>query len=120
MGEAVARLGGAAAPAGPVAPPPVTLPEPSDDAPPRPDDRVHATPPHRQEITVINKVPATFLYILKEQFGLMQRWLEPITRLAAGQEAKLEQVAAAIADLTAQYERTIERLENSRDQSLEE
>ncbi len=69
--------------------------------------------PRRQEITVINKVPATFLYVMKEQFELMKAWLEPLTRLTAGQDGQLTEVRRAVEHLTERYERTIRRLEQS-------
>ena len=32
----------------------------------------------RQEIRVVNKIPSTFLYVMKEQFALMKAWMEPL------------------------------------------
>lgn len=67
----------------------------------------------RQEITVVNKVPATFLFVLKEQFELMKAWLEPITRITAAQDDGLAQVRRSVERLTERYEETIRRLEKS-------
>ena len=66
-----------------------------------------------QQIHVVNKVPSTFLYVMKEQFELMKRWLEPMTRLTAQQDGELAEVRAAIERLNERYDQTIQRLERS-------
>ena len=35
---------------------------------------------------MVNKIPATFLYVMKEQFALMKGWLEPLTRITTDQD----------------------------------
>ena len=45
---------------------------------------VETTP---REIRVINKIPDTFLYVMKEQFGIMQAWMEPFAKVNARQDA---------------------------------
>lgn len=67
--------------------------------------------PAPQEIRITNKIPDTFLFILKEQFKLMQAWMEPITRTNADQDGRLDAVAGKLADLTQRYEEVIARLD---------
>jgi hypothetical protein len=83
-------------------------PVPPDAPPPAP--RAAAEP---QEIRVVNKVPATFLYVMKEQFELMKNWLEPLTRLTADQDSQLKIVQESLRKLASQYEQMVARLERS-------
>ena len=64
------------------------------------------------EIKVVNKVPATFLYVLKEQFDLMKGWLEPLTRITADQDEKLAQMSRSIENIVGRYDRIIDDLES--------
>ena len=81
-----------------------------DGHPPLPPHPHH--PP--QEIRIVNKVPATFLYVMKEQFELMKGWLEPLTRLTAEQDDKLATLTDALRDISQRYDGMIRRLESSR------
>jgi hypothetical protein len=64
-----------------------------------------------QEITVVNKIPATFLYVMKEQFALMKGWLEPLTRLTADQDDQLKGLHDKIEEVLGKYDTMIDRLE---------
>ena len=68
--------------------------------------------PH--EIRVINKIPSTFLYVMKEQFALMQGWLEPLTRLTADQDDQLKQLHTKVETIIEKYDTMIDRLEKNR------
>ncbi len=70
------------------------------------------SPPH--EIRVVNKVPSTFLYVMKEQFNLMKGWLEPLTRITADQDGQLKQLGATLQDMVTKYDTMIAKLERSR------
>ncbi len=67
-----------------------------------------------QEITVVNKIPATFLYVMKEQFELMKGWLEPLTRITADQDDQLKGLNTKIHELLGKYDAMIGRLEKNR------
>ncbi|MEM9019386.1 MAG: DNA repair ATPase [Planctomycetota bacterium] len=68
--------------------------------------------PH--EIKVINKIPATFLYVMKEQFNLMKGWLEPLTRITADQDDQLKELHVKIESVLMKYDTMIDRLEKAR------
>jgi len=72
------------------------------------------------EVRVINRVPETFLIVLKEQFNLMRSWLDPLVRLSTGQRAELDELRTALATLGDRYEQIIEQLERSAGRADEE
>ena len=102
LAEVVAQGGGTRAEARSAAPPP----EPVNG------------PPY--EIRVTNKVPDTFLYIIKEQFELMKHWLEPLTRITAHQDSQLEHLATSMQQIADRYDRLIDRLEATRPEKVAE
>ncbi|MEM7518396.1 MAG: hypothetical protein AAF368_15925 [Planctomycetota bacterium] len=63
---------------------------------------------------MINKIPATFLYVMKEQFKLMQAWMEPLTRITADQDDQLKQMRGSIQQIVSRYDDMIQRLEKKR------
>ncbi|MEM6258570.1 MAG: DNA repair ATPase [Planctomycetota bacterium] len=70
--------------------------------------------PSQQEITVVNKIPATFLYVMKEQFALMKGWLEPLTRITADQDDQLKGLHDKIEQVLGKYDTMIDRLEKNK------
>ena len=62
-------------------------------------------------ITVINKLPPTVVSILKHQFRLMNRWLEPIHRESEAQSEKLSAVETQIKECLKRYEKLIGSVE---------
>ncbi len=72
-----------------------------------------ASPGSPFEIRVVNKVPATFLYVMKEQFELMKAWMEPLGRLAASHEGPAQQIQASLQAITMRYDDIIQRLEKN-------
>jgi hypothetical protein len=68
----------------------------------------------QQEITVVNKIPATFLYVMKEQFALMKGWLEPLTRITADQDDQLKELHTKIETVLTKYDTMIDKLERNR------
>jgi DNA-directed RNA polymerase subunit L len=70
-----------------------------------------APAPVSQEIRVVNKIPATFLYVMKEQFNLMKGWLEPLTRITADQDDQLKSLHTKVETILEKYDTMIDRLE---------
>ena len=65
----------------------------------------------RQKIEVINKVPNAILNVLRNQFRVLQTWMEPILQLAATlPEAK--NFAQAAAATEANYKKLMEKMES--------
>ncbi|XAM01424.1 DNA repair ATPase [Phycisphaeraceae bacterium D3-23] len=77
----------------------------------RPDSH-HRDLPH--EIRVVNKIPSTFLYVMKEQFALMKGWLEPLTRITADQDDQLKSLHTKVETILDRYDTMIDRLEKNR------
>ncbi|MEM9415160.1 MAG: DNA repair ATPase [Planctomycetota bacterium] len=69
-----------------------------------------------QEIRVVNKIPSTFLYVMKEQFALMKGWLEPLTRITADQDDQLKSLHTKVETILDKYDTMIDRLEKNRPQ----
>jgi len=68
-----------------------------------------------REIRVINKIPDTFLYVMKEQFGIMQAWMEPFAKVNARQDQQLNELGESLKEIIGRYGKVIERLEGSRE-----
>jgi len=85
-----------------------TLPAP----PPSPETITGEPSPY--EIKVINKIPETFLLVMKQQFDLMKAWLEPMTRINASQDEDIRKIREAIDLLVNKYQKMIDRLESTR------
>ena len=66
-----------------------------------------------QEVRVINKIPDTFLYVMKEQFAIMQSWMEPFAKVNERQDQQLSELGETLKKLTDRWGRVIERLEAS-------
>lgn len=94
------------APAAPLKPTPEQS-EGSDRPDSQPPSHAHAS----QEIRVVNKIPATFLYVMKEQFALMKGWLEPLTRITADQDDQLKSLHTKVETILDKYDTMIDRLE---------
>ncbi len=65
------------------------------------------------EVRVVNKIPATFLYVMKEQFELMKSWMEPLTRITADQDDQLKHMRSSIEEIVGRYDDMIQRLEKN-------
>ena len=68
-------------------------------------------PADPNSITVVNKLPPTVVSILKHQFRLMNRWLEPIHRESEAQSEKLSALETQIKECLARYEKLIGSVE---------
>lgn len=68
-------------------------------------------PKDPNSITVVNKLPPTVVSILKHQFRLMNRWLEPIHRESETQSEKLSALETQIKECLSRYEKLIGSVE---------
>ena len=75
-------------------------------------------PRHLSEhkIEVVNKIPNVMLNVLRNQFRVLQTWMEPIMELASQNPAAKSFVAAAGAT-EANYQRLLDRLGNESEDS---
>ena len=69
------------------------------------------TAPH--EVKVVYKVPRVFLDVIKAQFSIMERWLEPVINLSEQQGADTDALAKNVDLAFKRYEALIERMETS-------
>jgi hypothetical protein len=63
------------------------------------------------EVRVVNKVPATFLYLLRAQFDLMRGWLDPLTKVNQHQDEQLYEIRKSLELMTQRYEKIITGLD---------
>ena len=70
-----------------------------------------STVPH--EVKVVYKVPRVFLDVIKAQFMIMERWLEPVIQLSEKQGADTDALAKNVDIAFKRYEALIERMETA-------
>ena len=63
------------------------------------------------EIRIVNKIPATFLYILRAQIDLMRGWLDPLTKVNDRQDGQLSAIRDQLVATTKRYEEIMATLE---------
>jgi hypothetical protein len=63
------------------------------------------------EVKIVNKVPATFLYILRAQFDLMRGWLDPLTKVNQRQDDQLAEIRSKLIEMANRYDHIIRGLE---------
>jgi len=59
--------------------------------------------------------PDTFLYVMKEQFGIMQAWMEPFAKVNARQDQQLTELGETLKEIIGRYDKVIKRLEQTRE-----
>ncbi|MEO2018554.1 MAG: DNA repair ATPase, partial [Fuerstiella sp.] len=69
--------------------------------------------PHK--ITVVNKIPPTVVGVLKQQFKLMNAWMEPIHSATQAQRKETRKLAKQLQECMNQYRKLIDRIENEGD-----
>ena len=69
------------------------------------------TAPH--EVKVVYKVPRVFLDVIKAQFMIMERWLEPVIQLSEKQGADTDALAKNVDLAFKRYEALIDRMETA-------
>jgi hypothetical protein len=104
-----------------VEPPPAAVPTPAaavpvpDAAAPASDvttDDEGAEPAEDpQKITIINRVPKVLTGIVKEQFALMNAWMEPIHQATQGQRSDMRQLEKKIDACLKAYQSLIDRID---------
>lgn len=67
--------------------------------------------PSAQQVQVVYKVPRVFLDVIKAQFLIMERWLEPVIQLSEKQGADTDTLAKNVDMAFKRYEALIERME---------
>ena len=70
------------------------------------------TPPAHQ-VQVVYKVPRVFLDVIKAQFMIMERWLEPVVKLSEQQGADTDALAKNVDLAFKRYEALIQRMETA-------
>ncbi len=65
------------------------------------------------QVEVVNKVPTTILSVLREQFRLMQGWLEPIQRQNTVVGTEIHTLRQTMENTLAAYKTLLERLEEA-------
>ncbi|MEO1981926.1 MAG: AAA family ATPase, partial [Fuerstiella sp.] len=77
------------------------------------DKQSRETLPHK--ITVVNKIPPTVVGVLKQQFKLMNAWMEPIHSATQAQRKETGKLAKQLQECMNQYRKLIDRIENDGD-----
>ena len=70
--------------------------------------------PGHQKITVINKLPRSFLRVLDTQFTLMENWMKPILESTQSQSTQMSELKASLDDCLANYQRLVNKLRSER------
>jgi hypothetical protein len=65
------------------------------------------------QVQVIYKVPRAFLDVIKAQFQIMERWLEPVAKLAEQQGADTSELVKNVDLAFKRYETLIQRMEGA-------
>ena len=66
-------------------------------------------------ITVVNKIPPTVVGVLKQQFKLMNAWMQPIHSATQAQRSDTRKLAKQLDECMSMYRTLIERIENRGD-----
>jgi len=66
----------------------------------------------RQRITIVNKIPPTVVGVLKQQFKLMNAWMQPIHEATSENRKGMRKLQSRLDDCLELYRRLIERIEN--------
>lgn len=74
---------------------------------------IPAPPAPLPQIEVVNKVPNTILSVLREQFRLMQHWLEPLNRQSATVGTEVQALRQTLQETLAGYKILVDRLEEA-------
>ncbi|MEO1995739.1 MAG: hypothetical protein ABGZ17_10740, partial [Planctomycetaceae bacterium] len=68
-----------------------------------------------QKITVINKLPRSFLRVLDSQFELMQNWMKPILESSQHQSAQMADLQSSLESCLQTYQRLVKKLKSDSD-----
>lgn len=84
--------------------------DPESSAPSRASSGVDSN-----EITVVNRIPKALTGILKEQFNMMNAWMEPIYRATSSHSGDLQELKERIEASLKSYEALIRRIDRNRE-----
>ncbi len=65
-------------------------------------------------ITVVNKIPPSLLKVLRQQFQLMEGWMEPLLKSSQAQQGEMKQLREQIETTLDDYERLIGQVRSSK------
>ena len=65
-------------------------------------------------ITVVNKIPPSLLKVLRQQFRLMEGWLEPLLNSSQAQQGELQLLREHLETTLEDYERLIGQVRDSK------
>ena len=65
-------------------------------------------------ITVVNKIPPSLLKVLRQQFRLMEGWLEPLLKSSQAQQGELQLLREHLETTLEDYERLIGQVRDSK------
>lgn len=63
------------------------------------------------QVTVVNRIPTTMVSVLKHQFRLMQRWLEPMHAATMEQQTEMRRLRDELNECVRSYRHLIDRIE---------
>jgi len=78
---------------------------------------ITVNPDGSQKITVVNKLPRSFLKVLDNQFELMQNWMKPILESSQNQSDQMVALQRSLESLLKKYERLVKKLQSERSNS---
>ena len=64
-----------------------------------------------QKITIVNKIPSTVISVLKQQFRLMNKWMQPIHEATQDQRAEMFELRNQLEECIDMYRKLIRRIE---------
>jgi len=68
-----------------------------------------------QTITVVNKIPQSLLKVLRQQFRLMEGWMEPILQHTSNQQDDMKELRQRLEKCLENYEQLIGKVQESRE-----
>ena len=79
---------------------------------PAPDATVSSPPgPGPYQVEVINRIPRVFLSIIREQFLLMQQWMEPLTKVTSENRESFAEIRQQLHEAMDTYRVLIQKLD---------
>ena len=73
---------------------------------------VPASANDRQKITIVNKIPPTVVAVLKQQFKLMNAWMQPVHEAATANRRDMRKLQSRLDECLELYRRLIDRIES--------
>lgn len=70
-----------------------------------------ATAADAQKITIVNKIPPTVVSVIKQQFKLMNAWMQPLHESTTAQRKETRKLQARLDECLSLYRKLIERIE---------